>query len=292
MEFVRGMRSRLTGVSSGEPVDISVCARTEDGTGVDVCCFGLDPSGVLQDDRYFLFYNQPESPCGAVRIVSPSPPGGQCFRAELDRLPSNVRRLCITASIDGAGTMASLGPGYVRLSTAVGEIARFAFHGHDFALEKSVILAEIYEHADSWRLWAVGQGFAGGLDSLLAHYGGTTTDSPPDIVAVVDPAPAALPDAPPVAQPAPPKPEGHHRVEVPVIAEVEAERVLGGPSVFWITTRHRPGSVRVRIDGESVAASAVRVLAEVGGGQGVAYALAGVGTSGAAVVRADYEPVE
>ena len=38
---------------------------------VDFACFGLDDQQRLSDDRYMIFYNQPNSPCGGVKLMKP-----------------------------------------------------------------------------------------------------------------------------------------------------------------------------------------------------------------------------
>ena len=43
--------------------DFSCSSTTE----IDVCCFSLDKNMQLSDDRYFIFYNQLESPESAIK---------------------------------------------------------------------------------------------------------------------------------------------------------------------------------------------------------------------------------
>ena len=335
MDFVRGMRAKLAGLPAGQPVTVGVSVRSARGADVDVCCFGLDAQGRLSDDSYFIFYNQAESPCGAMALV-PVPPGErQCIRLELDRLPAHVRHLVITASIDGDGAMSDLQPGYVRLSSGTGDIARFAFRGSDFALEKSVILAELYEREGSWRLWAVGQGFVGGLDALLSHYGGSATDGPPpppipDIPApkqrevsppAATPPPAPLPtpapketpkNAPPSQGAPPPTPEPFPppspppppppalRAREPAPADAPAASLHPGDTTlhgsgsgfFCLARPHRPGSIRVLIDGERVPGTSVSPRTENVKNVGIAYVIDHERVCSRAVVRVDFDDVD
>lgn len=141
------------------------------GVDADVACFALDAQGKLVSEDYMTFFNQPRSPCGAVQVaaVDGDPHG---FAFQLDSLPAKVERVVITASIDGASTMAQLQTGALRLLGPGGELALVSFSGADFAKEKALMLGEFYRRNGQWRFLAVGQGFDGGLDALVRHFGG------------------------------------------------------------------------------------------------------------------------
>ena len=184
--FSRGQKGKLAdlGVGSSFAVDLDVQAS---GFAVDVSCFGLDSADKLSDDRYMVFYNQLASPGDAVRLELRS--GGARFNVNLDALPSSISKLVFVAAIDGAQTMRALGASSLSLGNAV----RFPWSGADFGDEQAVIVAELYRRDGQWRFGAVGQGFNGGLDALLAHFGGTQAAPAPSR------APAAAQAAPKVS---------------------------------------------------------------------------------------------
>ncbi len=66
--------------------------------------------------------------------------------------------------------------------------------GRDFQQQKAVMLLDLY-FKDVWRVGAVGQGFNGGLEALVKHFGGTVADTP-----------AGRPPPPPAPTPAAPRP--------------------------------------------------------------------------------------
>ncbi|MFD5794506.1 TerD family protein, partial [Streptomyces diastatochromogenes] len=101
-------------------------------------------------------------PLGVKRVL-PGPP--------LDRIPSHIRKLSFTATIDGAGQMSQIDPGYVRIVAGGEEVARYSFNGSEFSTERAVMLGDFY-FKDVWRFAAVGQGFDGGLEALLKNFGG------------------------------------------------------------------------------------------------------------------------
>jgi stress response protein SCP2 len=178
--LVKGQRLALLPDVANLPLSAAVVAP---GVALDLVCFGVDAAGKLAGEPWMVFFNQPASPGGGVRVAShgADAPG---FVFDLARVPVDIARVVITASIDGAGTMAQLQDGHLRLFNASGDVARFDFKGADFATEKSLMLGELYRRDGTWRFLANGQGFAGGLDALVRHFGA-------EVAAAVAAAPAA-----------------------------------------------------------------------------------------------------
>jgi stress response protein SCP2 len=160
------------------------------GLALDFACFGLDANGKLSDERYMCFFNQPKTPCGGVSLCEIT---GDAigFSMDLNRLPASIERLVLTASVDGVGTLSALGSGYVRVlasgQNSAQELGRFAFTGSDFSQERAVMLAELYFKGGQWRFMGVGQGFNGGLDALVTHFGGSVAQAEPVVAPVVEP---------------------------------------------------------------------------------------------------------
>lgn len=149
-----------------------------EGLRLDFASFSIDAVGKLTDERYMTFFNQPNTPCGGIALTSVSgDPTGFAF--QLNKLPRAIDRVVITASVDGHGFMSEVSSGYLRLMNGSNEFARYAFSGSDFALEKAVMLGELYRKDEHWRFMAVGQGFNGGLNSLVQHFGGAVAESAP-----------------------------------------------------------------------------------------------------------------
>ena len=172
----KGQRLPLANLVPDGVLQIGVAAQ---GLALDVACFGLDAAGKLSDERYMTFFNQPRTPCGAVEAKTGAQGDSAAFAFQLARLPASIDRLVLTASIDGGGVMSQLQSGYLRLLAGGREFARFAFAGRDFAQEKAVMLGELYRKDGQWRFMAVGQGFNGGLDALVRHFGGEVDQAAP-----------------------------------------------------------------------------------------------------------------
>ena len=165
-QLQRGEKRNLTDLKGGAANLLEVTLH-HDLSGADVSVFGLDTERRLQDDRYFVFYNQLSSPGGEVTLAQK--PWGGTFQIALEKLPAGVRRLMFVVTHESR-PFSELG----KLEWTLGNPAQInlELHGKDFTTERAVMVAEVYEHGGVWRVANVGQGFSGGLDALLVNFGG------------------------------------------------------------------------------------------------------------------------
>ncbi|MFF8484390.1 TerD family protein [Streptomyces antibioticus] len=173
-EFQRGHKAKISDLTAGTDLYVGV-QITAPGLSFDISCFGLDADERLSDDRYFVFFNQPKSPEESIQLLGAQAGDTESFRITLDRIPSQIQKLSFTATIDGAGQMSQIGPGYLRIVAGGEEVARYAFSGSEFTTERAVMLGDFYLK-DVWRFAAVGQGFDGGLEALLRNFGGEVAE--------------------------------------------------------------------------------------------------------------------
>ncbi|MFF1648386.1 TerD family protein [Streptomyces sp. NPDC058240] len=219
-EFQRGHKAKISDLTPGTDLYVGVQIAGP-GLTFDISCFGLDANEQLSDDRYFIFFNQPKSPEESIQLLGTQAGDTESFRVTLDRIPANIHKLSFTATVDGAGQMSQIGPGYIRIVAGGEEVVRYAFNGSEFTTERAVMLGDFYLK-DVWRFAAVGQGFDGGLEALLKNFGGEVAEeapaapqpqavapsfAPPAQAAAPAPAPSfgapVAPQAPQAPQPAP-----------------------------------------------------------------------------------------
>ncbi len=203
-EFQRGHKAKISDLTAGTDLYVGVHIGGP-GLTFDISCFGLDADERLSDDRYFIFFNQPKSPEESLQLLGAQSGDTESFRVTLDRIPDSVRKLSFTATIDGAGQMSQVVPGYLRIVAGGEEVARYPFTGAEFTTERAVMLGDIYLK-DVWRFAAVGQGFDGGLDALLRNFGGEVAEEQAPAEAAASSGAAAPGFAPPADAPAGPPP--------------------------------------------------------------------------------------
>ncbi|WP_395573373.1 TerD family protein [Streptomyces sp. BK79] len=203
-EFQRGHKARISDLTAGTDLYVGV-QISGPGLSFDISCFGLDADERLSDDRYFVFFNQPKTPEESIQLLGAQAGDTESFRVTLDRIPPRIQKLSFTATIDGAGQMSQVGPGYIRIVAGGEEVARYPFSGSEFSTERAVMLGDFYLK-DVWRFAAVGQGFDGGLDALLRNFGGEVAEEePPAPQQAQQPQGGAVPGfAPPAQTSAPP----------------------------------------------------------------------------------------
>lgn len=251
-EFQRGHKARISDLTAGTDLYVGV-QISGPGLTFDISCFGLDADERLSDDRYFVFFNQPKSPEESIQLLGTQAGDTESFRVTLDRIPPQIQKLAFTATIDGAGQMSQVAPGYIRIVAGGEEVARYSFNGSEFSTERAVMLGDFYLK-DVWRFAAVGQGFDGGLEALLKNFGGEVMEEEPP--AAPEPqqpqtgsapgfAPPAfgVPSAPaPTPPPAPaPAPQGF--TPPPAPGPVPGSNVHHAPTVIAPLTPPAPGMV-------------------------------------------------
>ena len=174
LKLITGQKAKFT--DSGIGQQFSLLVELTANTVIDVACFGLNGQQQLANDDYMTFYNQPNTPCGAVSWQANN--NQQRFDIDLTKLPSTIDYLVLTATIDGQATMRELGASTVKLEQAEQLIANYQFDGSAFDNERAVMLLQVYRKSDVWRINAIGQGFNGGLSALVTHFGGEVADEP------------------------------------------------------------------------------------------------------------------
>ena len=195
-----GEKRKLSDFLTGPRLRVQV---THDLPQADVSVFGLDGERKLRDDRYFVFYNQLQSPGREVSLQLAD--GRATFDLDLAALPAGIERLVFVISHDQQ-PMSRLGQLRLSVQDAQGtERAAVPLTGTQFTAERALMIAELYRHSGEWRLAGVAQGFQGGLDSLLEYFGGQVAgNQTPAAPSPVAPAPASLPAAPAHVPPAAP----------------------------------------------------------------------------------------
>ena len=187
MQLQKGEKRGLSDLGIGGRCEVSVIFGLP---GVDIAAFGLDSARKIGDDRYVVLFSNPRSPNGEISLASSS--DRSTFTLDLDALPATIDRIVFTATHD-ARSIAEARPLTVSIDHGKAEFNV----AERLSNEKAVMMVELYRHSSGWRCGTIAQGFAGGLASLIAHFGGEVADAP--VAAPVPPPPpppAPAPSAP------------------------------------------------------------------------------------------------
>lgn len=180
MQFIQGQKLKLSDIlnpQGGFSLEVEIASPMV----IDVALFGLDSAYRLSDENYMIFYNQPASPCQALKFTSSNQLTQ--FSVNLSQLHPKIEHLVVTLAIDSQNAqdvMSKLNASKVSILNAIRQtVASFAFDGKLFAQERAIMLFELYKKDGIWRATAVAQGFNGGLDKLIEHFGGEVANDTP-----------------------------------------------------------------------------------------------------------------
>ncbi|MTW22913.1 TerD family protein [Allochromatium palmeri] len=158
-------------------------ARATDGQDfdLDASLFMVKDDGKVPSDAYFIFYNQPKSPEGAIEHTGDNLTGSgegddEQVLVTLSKVPAEIQRLVVVVTIHDADArhqnFGQVSNAFVRIVNRDNnqEIVRFDL-SEDYSTETAMIFGEIYRHSGDWKFRAVGQGYAGGLRALALQHG-------------------------------------------------------------------------------------------------------------------------
>ena len=196
---------------------------------VDVAIFLLGSDGKVHTESDFLLCAQPASNNGISCLLSDE--DQVILQIDLDYIVPSVAKIVIAITTRGMVGFAAASA----LKVVVKNLAYFEPMTQGMN-ESALILCEVYKHKGTWKLRAIGQGFVGGMEALLAHYGvhsrskadaasnqpeeTISQNAPPASIATQDavqsaaaqtdePAPLGNPTSAPAQQPQTAKPRRH-----------------------------------------------------------------------------------
>jgi stress response protein SCP2 len=182
---------------SGSTVDLAVKGARQGS--VDLMVFQLGADHKVRSDADFVFFNQPASPEGAVRLTA-----GDRITADLSRVPSTIETLAVAVALDDAVTGSLAAIPDLGVTVTAGETHTCDAAG--LTIERAAVLVEIYRRAGTWKVRNVSAGWAAGLPALVGEHGVSVDEAAPPVDPAVALPPAVLPTsahpATPSGQPA------------------------------------------------------------------------------------------
>ena len=158
------------------PDDYNVLGMSWSGSvALDVCALVCHGNRVLSDD-HFVFFNNPGTPDGAVRTLSPTAPDKAAVCVAFDGLPDDADRFVLVAAIDPEvnpdADLSGFTDARIRLLdpglTELGELEVSDGRAHETAL----VLGSFRRRANGdWDFVLGGKGYRGGLEELVQDFG-------------------------------------------------------------------------------------------------------------------------
>jgi tellurium resistance protein TerD len=157
--------------------------RTTTGTDFDLDASAIlvKSDGKVLSDQHFVFFNNLQSPEGAVIHTGDNRTGAgegddEAIKIDLQKVPAEVDKVVFVVSIYDADSR-SQNFGQVRnafirvVNEANGqELARYDL-SEDASTETAMVFGEVYRGGADWKFRAVGQGYASGLRGIAQDFG-------------------------------------------------------------------------------------------------------------------------
>ncbi|OKH99275.1 restriction endonuclease [Streptomyces sp. CB02923] len=142
---------------------------------LDVCALVCRGERVLSDD-HFVFYNNPRTPDGTVRMLSGFAPDRAAMQVAFDALPATADRLVLVAAIDPEtdphADLSGFTDARIRLVDESGTELGQLEVSDGRSGETALVLGSFRRRANGdWDFVLGGKGYEGGLEALVQEYG-------------------------------------------------------------------------------------------------------------------------
>ncbi|WP_326818634.1 TerD family protein [Streptomyces sp. NBC_01762] len=153
-------------------------AFTFAGADADLTLFLTDRERRVASDQDFVFYHQPSAAQGAARLLGKQKEGMHTVERAavyLSALPERVQRMTVAVNMDVDSGLTCASLSYAELSMGCAT-ASWTFQPPADPAIRATAVVELYRYTSAdgravWKLRAVGQGWADGLDGLAKAHG-------------------------------------------------------------------------------------------------------------------------
>lgn len=147
---------------------------------LDASAFMLGENGKLVGPDFFVFYNQPTSPDGAVKSSGDNRDGegegdDETLFVDLGGVDQRATEIIFVVTIHEAAArgqnFGQVRNAFIRIydQTNGQEICKYELD-EDFSTESAVEFGRLYRRGGDWKFEAIGRGHNGGLEGLLTQY--------------------------------------------------------------------------------------------------------------------------
>ncbi|WP_378735024.1 TerD family protein [Nocardia brasiliensis] len=168
----------------------------------DLSALLVTEQGKVRSDADFVFFNQPSGP--GVNL-QPAPAGQPASLAvSLNSVPPDIAQIRAVITLDDPNSNFGRFPAPTAIVSDAAGNRLYEYQIEGLNAESIVIALELYRRQGSWKVRAVGQGYAGGFAALVTDHGVTVDDSSAQSAQPAPqaaPPPPAYPTQPPPAQP-------------------------------------------------------------------------------------------
>ena len=149
---------------------------------LDASVFMLGANAKIPSEKYFVFYNNKESPDSSVKHLGDSRTGegsgdDETVTVDLTKVDPAVLEIVFVVTIDEAESrrqnFGQVRNAFIRIydTTTNVEVTKYDLD-EDFSRETAIEFGRLYKKDGEWRFQAVGEGYNSGLQSFVDKYAG------------------------------------------------------------------------------------------------------------------------
>ncbi len=147
---------------------------------LDASVFMLTANNKIPSEKYFIFYNNLQSPDGSVKSLGDDRTGegggdDEIIKIDLTKIDPSVEQMVFVVTIHDAEqrkqNFGQVRNSYIRIYDEVTkkEVAKYELE-EEFSRETAIEFGRLYKKDGDWRFQAVGQGFNSGLEGFVKQY--------------------------------------------------------------------------------------------------------------------------
>ncbi|MBD2186398.1 TerD family protein [Aerosakkonema funiforme] len=147
---------------------------------LDASVFMLGANGKIPNDKYFVFYNNTESPDTSVKHLGDSRTGegagdDETIQIDLSKVDASIQEIVFIVTIHEADVkkqnFGQVRNSFIRIydNSTENQIAKYELE-EDFSTETAIEFGRLYKKDGDWRFQAVGQGYKAGLQKFVDQY--------------------------------------------------------------------------------------------------------------------------
>ncbi|MBW4671942.1 MAG: TerD family protein [Cyanomargarita calcarea GSE-NOS-MK-12-04C] len=159
--------------------DINV-TDTGSAFDLDASVFMLGANGKIINEKYFVFYNNSQSPDGSIKHQGDSRTGegtgdDETIQIDLSKVDTSVQEIVFVVTIHEAEqrkqNFGQVRNSYIRIydNATEKEITKYELE-EDASAETAIEFGKLYRKDGEWRFQAVGAGYKSGLQSFVDRY--------------------------------------------------------------------------------------------------------------------------
>lgn len=182
----KGQKAELTKGTGIKKIKVCLgwdAKKFDSGTDfdLDASAFLLNKDGKVSGENDFVFYNHLKDGSGAVvhsgdNLTGAGEGDDEIISVDLEKVPATAEKITFVVTIFKAAerkqNFGMISKAFSRVVNADTneELLKYDL-GEDYSIETAMVMCEIYRHSGEWKFSAIGQGHAGGLDTLSKEYG-------------------------------------------------------------------------------------------------------------------------